>query len=180
MTGCVETIYSKALFEITQENKTSDDTLNELETLKIIFIQNVELIKLLSSPTLNAQEKQKIVSDIFKGKVSETVFNFINVIVDKGRISFIDKIIENYRQLFNDTNGILEITATTTSPLGDEMRKKLVDKLTSVSGKKITLVEKVDSKILGGIILNYGNTQLDASIKSRLDGIRKVLDSTIA
>lgn len=180
MTGSIETIYSRALFELSEENGNSSAILKELESLKTIFDENCELIKLLSAPTLNATEKQKIISDIFLNKISETVFNFLNVLVDKGRISFIDKIISEYRNLYNEKNGILEITAVTSTPLSDELRNKLIAKLESVSSKKITLVEKTDKTILGGIILNYGNTQIDASIKSRLDTLRKTLDSTIA
>lgn len=180
MSALVEKIYSNALFQITQEDKSSDDVLNELSSLGNIFSQNYELIKLLSAPTLNATEKQKIVSDIFKNKISATTFNFINVIVEKNRISYIDKIIESYKELYNDYNGILEITAITSTAMSDTLRKKLVSKLEQVSSKKITLVEKVDKDILGGIVLNYGNTQIDGSLKSKLDNLRYQIDTTIA
>lgn len=180
MSALIEKIYSNALFEITQEAGSSDNTLNELSSLGNVFSQNSDLIKLLSAPTLNALEKQKIVSDIFKDKISDTTFNFINVIVEKNRISYIDKIIESYKQLYNDYNGILEITAITSTQMSDTLKKRLVDKLESVSSKKITLVEKVDKDILGGIVLNYGNTQIDGSLKSKLDNLRYQIDATIA
>lgn len=180
MSGLVEKIYSNALFEITQEEKSSADVLNELSSLGVIFSENPDFIKLLSSPTLNVTEKQKIVSEILKDKISDTTFNFINVIVEKNRISYIDKIIESYKVLYNECNGILEITAITSTAMSNTLRKKLVDKLESVSSKKITLVEKIDKSILGGIILNYGNTQIDDSIKSKLDNLRYQIDSTIA
>ena len=180
MSGLVDKIYSNALFEITQEEKSSDTILKELSSLSSIFSENPDIIKLLSAPTLNADEKNKIVSDIFKGKISETTYNFINVIVEKNRISYIDKIIDSYKQLYNECNGILEITAITSTNMSDTLRKKLVDKLESVSSKKITLVEKVDKNILGGIVINYGNTQIDGSLKSKLDNIRYQIDATIA
>lgn len=179
MSGLVEKIYSNALFQITEEENTSDDVLNELSSLSIIFSQNFDIIKLLSTPTLNVTEKQKIVSDILKGKISEITFNFINVIVEKNRISYIDKVIKNYKELYNEHNGILEIIAITSTAMSDTLRKKLVDKLESVSSKKITLVEEVDKNILGGIVLNYGNTQIDGSLKSKLDNLRYQIGSII-
>lgn len=98
----------------------------------------------------------------------------------KNRISYIDKIIESYKELYNDYNGILEITVITSTAMSDTLRKKLVSKLEQVSSKKITLVEKVDKSVLGGIVLNYGNTQIDGSLKSKLDNLRYQIDTTIA
>lgn len=180
MSGLIEKIYSKALFEITQEENSSDDVLKELSSLSVIFSQNPELIKLLSAPTLNLAEKQKVISDVFKGKISDITFNFINVIVEKNRISYIEKIIESYKELYNDYNGILKITAITSMKMSDTLKEKLIKKLESVSSKKITLIEKIDKDILGGIVLNYGNTQIDGSLKSKLDNLRYQIDETIA
>lgn len=180
MTGLVEKEYSKALFEISQENGTTDSVLSELSFISAIFSEYTDLVRLLSASTLSSDEKHDIVSKIFSGKFSETTYNFLNVVVDNGRISRINDIIDSYRNLYNDVNGILEVTAITTESMSDVVRNKLVDKLTKISSKKITLVEKTDKDILGGIILNYGNTQLDASVKSKLDGMRSKIDSLIA
>ena len=59
------------------------------------------------------------------------------------------------------------------------LREKLINKLSSVSGKSIILHEKQDKTILGGIVLRYGNTEIDSSVKSKLDKIRSQIDSAI-
>ena len=80
----------------------------------------------------------------------------------------------------NDRNNILEVTACTTQPLSDRLKNKLTDKLASLSGKKIVLIEKIDSSIMGGIVLSYGNSRLDASVRMRLENMRRSINSIIA
>ena len=64
-------------------------------------------------------------------------------------------------------------------PMSETLRKKLVAKLENVSGKSIILHEKQDKSILGGIVLRYGNTEIDSSVKSKLDKIKAQIDSAI-
>ena len=64
-------------------------------------------------------------------------------------------------------------------PLSDKLRKKLVDKLQSVSGKTVILHEKLDKSILGGIVLRYANTEIDSSVKTKLDNIKAQIDRII-
>lgn len=180
MDGMPEKIYANALFELANEQSSLEEVFEEIKTLSKIFLDNSELQKLLSAPTLTLAEKLSIIENIFNGKISKLVFNFLNVVVEKKRISFFDKIELEFRNLYNDRNGILEITVTTTTALSVVLKEKLITKLESISAKKITLVETIDATIMGGIILNYGNTQLDASVKSKLDAMRWQINSIIA
>lgn len=180
MTGLLEKTYSKALFELAVEENVLDEIFNELKMLAQIFYENDELEKCLSVPTITGEEKSSIISNIFSGKVSDLTYNFLNVLVEKGRIVYIQKIYNQFRNMYNEKNGILEVTAITTKPLSDELKKKLIQKLESISLKKINLIENVDEAILGGIVLSYGNTQLDASIKSKIDSMRSQINSIIA
>ena len=83
----------------------------------------------------------------------------------KKRINSFAGIVDEFNIIYNSYNKIIEVTATTSIPLTEEIRQKLVDKLQQKSGKKIKLIEIVSPEILGGIIINYGNTQIDNSIK---------------
>ena len=75
---------------------------------------------------------------------------------------------------------ILEVTVITSQAMSDGIRQKLKDKLGSVSGKTILLDERVDRALLGGIILRYENTEIDSSVKGKLEKLKKQIDSTIA
>lgn len=180
MTGMIEKVYSDALFQVAQENNTLDSTNDELSELATIFEGNQDFLKFLSTPVISADEKKKVLSKLFKDKVSENTFNFLCILTDKRRIQYIGKIASEFKDEYNNVNGILEVTVTTSAPLKKELALKLTEKLTSVTGKKIRLIEKVEPDILGGIILSYGNTQLDSSIKSKLSSIHSQIKSVIA
>lgn len=180
MAGTLENVYADALFEIAEEENSLDITMDELSGLAEIFDGNPELVKLMDVPTVSIQEKKKILSGIFENKVSQTVFNFLNVLADNGRIRYFIAISRRFREKYNDRNNILEVTACTTQPLSDRLKNKLTDKLASLSGKKIVLIEKIDSSIMGGIVLSYGNSRLDASVRMRLENMRRSINSIIA
>lgn len=180
MTGSVENIYSNALFEISEENKTSDELLKELDSLSEIFKENPQLIKLLSAPTVSNEEKINVAKNIFDGKISEVAMNFICVLIEKNRVSYLSKISKAYKALYNSKNNIEEITVTTSVPLSPQLKTKLKEKLETVYKKHVILKEKVDETIIGGVILNYGNTMIDSSVKTKLENMQKQIRDLIA
>ena len=90
------------------------------------------------------------------------------------------EITDSYKEKWYEKENIAEVTVTTCSPLSDALRKKLVKKLEDVYKKKVVLEEKTDSSLIGGIVVNYGNTMLDGSVKNRLDSIQKQIKGIIA
>lgn len=169
MTGDVAALYSKALFELALEQSALEPVNEELRQFKEIFQQNPELIKLLASPAITLAEKLDVISKIFG--TDSVVCDFLCVVTEKNRISYILKIAEAFNSLYNDYNNIAEITVTTSIPLSDPLRQKLSAKLSQRFGKTVKLIEKIDPSILGGVVIDYGNTQIDGSIKKRIENI---------
>lgn len=180
MTGSIEKVYSQALFELSEESKTSDELLKELNSLSQIFSDNPELIKLLSAPTVSLDDKINVAKNIFSGKISETAMNFICVLTEKNRVSYLSKISQAYKNLYNAKNNIEEITVTTCIPLSEKLRTKLKERLETVYKKHVILQEKVDKSIIGGVIINYGNTMIDDSVKTKLENMQKQITDLIA
>lgn len=180
MAGMVEKVYADAVFSLGTDENCLDTLCEEIFGLADIFSANEELVKLLSAPTVSLDEKTAVLKNIFGGKISEYAMNFILVLTEKNRAAYLPKIAEQVKNEYNERNGILEVKATTSIPMKSEVKDKLVRKLEAVTGKKITLVERVDKSILGGIVLDYGNTRMDSSVKSRLDGMHAQIKSIIA
>lgn len=180
MAGKLEKVYADALFELAVEDNALDTVAEEIEAVSGIMKENADFLKLLSAPTVSDEDKKSMLSKAFEGKISDVVFNFINVLCDNGRIKYLIAISQQFKEMYNEKNGILEVTVTTTIPLSENLRKKLILKLEKISSKKIRLVEKIDTSIMGGIVLKYNNTQIDASVKKRLDTMRQQIDSIIA
>lgn len=180
MTGSAEKIYAQALFELGLENNDLKSVYSEVKGLAGIFEENPELMKIYAAPTVTGEEKQKLNAELFSGKLSETVYNFLSVITEKNRVTCISRISDELKEKYYEHEGILEITAITSVPMSEKLREKLLSKLSKTTGKTIHLLEKVDPSILGGIILHYGNTQMDSSVKSRLDALEAQVKSLIA
>ena len=181
MANSVEVVYSTALFQLCDEQNTLDSAFEELEQVtQIIFDESPkEFVEMLYSPLIPFEDKQKALTEIFGGKLSDTVLDFLCVLTQKGRIKFLPAVAQCFRQSYYERKNILEVTATTVQPLSESLRKKLVDKLQSVSGKSIILHEKQDKTILGGIVLRYGNTEIDSSVRTKLDKIKSQIDAII-
>ena len=180
MAQSVEKVYADALFELCVEENTLEETFEELKALRAIFDDNPELPQLLSSPSMGESDKHAVIDNIFKGRVMDTTFNFLCVLADHGRVRFFDKIEEVFHGLYNDKKGILEVEVVTSEPLGSALEQKLKAKLENKSGKSVVIKKKVDKSIIGGIIIRYSDSEIDGSLRKRLDDLRKSIDSYIA
>lgn len=179
MTGSFEYNYAEALFELSLENDCLESVYEEFLSVTQIFKENPDFVKFLNLPTVEWDEKEKILSKVFGDKLSEVMFNFLNVTAQKGRVKGLSLIFSEFKALYNDKMNILEVTATTAIPLSDSLREKLADKLSAVSGKKIVLKERVDSKIIGGIVLSYNNTEIHASVRDKLEKLKAQINSIV-
>lgn len=179
MTGMVEKVYAEAMFQLGLENSAVEEYHQELTELAKLFAENPELEKLLSAPALTAAERLDIVEKLFSGRLSDEVYSFLCLLVEKHRASYLERIASAFHVQYNFHHGIQEITVTTTKPLLPATRKKLIAKLETLTGRQVSLIEKTDPGILGGIVLQMGNTQTDASVRARLEDLRAQLKETI-
>lgn len=173
MTGDVGKLYSTALFELSGEENTFDEVHSQLNEYNDIFKDNPDFVKFLSSPGITFEEKHEVLLKVFDD--DSMVFDFICLVTEKGRISYIDRITSEFNKLYYDRNNIAEMTVTTSTALKPELKEKLISKLEEKSGKKVRLIEKVDPDILGGLIIRYGNSEIDNSVKGKLEAVAEQL-----
>lgn len=174
MTGLVEKNYSLALFDAVKEEKGDlAKAHKELVSVKEIVKESEGFIKLMDSPTISSSEKLGVIRDAFEGKLSRHVYNFLCVITEGRRWNRFDSICKTFSALCNEELGIAEITVTAAFPLSEEQRKKVKEKMSEIIGKKIEMSEKTDKSLVGGIIVDYGDTRIDGSVKTRLEGLKE-------
>ena len=175
-------VYGEAFFELCcEENeKGLKDSLEELTELDKIFSQNPEFIKLMSTPTISIDEKIELCHEIAKaGNVSELGNNLMCILAEKNRMNCFSGVVKYFREMYNIKFKLADITVTSTAPLSDTMREKISAKMSQVLGKNVTIIEKVDPNIIGGIIIDYGSRRYDGSVKARLNALRNELGSVI-
>lgn len=176
-------VYGDAFFSLCCDENESGlkDTLDEMTELSKVFSENPEFVKLMGTPTVPLEEKLSLVGDIVKsGGVSELTGNLLCVLTEKGRMSCFSGIAKRFRELYNDKLKLAEITVTTSAPLSAEMKDKIVEKMSKIIGKTVTVNERLDKSIIGGIIIDYGSRRYDGSVKARLNELSKELGSVIA
>lgn len=180
MAELVSKTYATALFDVAQEAGKEQEYFQELQDLDGIFSAHKDLMTVLKSPVFSKEEKKRMLTEIFAGKVSEYMMNFLKVLVDKDRIGLFDHITQTYKKLLHQKNNIEEVTAITAVAMTAQMQDALAQKLKQSMGKEILLHNKVDESILGGVLLKIGNEQIDGSVKNRLETIKRELSSMIA
>ena len=182
MAQSVENVYSEAFFELCAEADCIDAAFEELgEVSELIFSEeNCDYAKLLASPLIKDDDKRKALENVFGGKISDLTLDFLSVLSKNGRIMFLPAVYSEFKKLYYKQNKIVEVTAVTSMKMSAELKEKLVKKLEKTSGNKVILVEKLDPSILGGIILKYQDTEIDASVASGLEHIKAQIDGVIA
>ncbi|MBO5449733.1 MAG: ATP synthase F1 subunit delta [Ruminococcus sp.] len=182
MAESVGIVYGTALFELCCEQDCLESVYSELKQVRdvVLLAENAEFVKLMSSPLISGSEKADRIGDIFGGRLSTLTEDFLRLLAEKGRFGDIDEIYGVFSDMYNDKMNILEVTAITAEPLSERLRTKLIDKLCAVTGKKIAFTEKTDRSIIGGIVLRYANSEIDSSVKTRLDRLKAQIGGVIA
>jgi F-type H+-transporting ATPase subunit delta len=184
MPASVEKIYADALFSlITDENGAASpahtDVLSELSALDECFRAVPDYIKMLGVPTISVTDKLSSVAAVFGGKTTRYTYNLLRLMAEKNRIGYFGRMYRQYRLLYNEAFGIAEVTVTTPFAMTETTKTKLKLKLEQITKKTVILREKIDSAIIGGIVVDYGSTRFDGSVRTKLEALRQSVANVI-
>ena len=172
--------YAQALFEVGEETQTTSELYQELSELVKILNENNDFYSFLKSPLISCEDKKTVMQNIFENQLSDSMNNFLKIVIDKDRMSVIEKIKESYKRLLNDKNNVLEGTAITAVALSEEEIKDLEKNLSKKYNKNVTLTNIVDEAILGGVLVKLGNEEIDGTVRTRLSKMKKQLSQVIS
>jgi F-type H+-transporting ATPase subunit delta len=165
-------VYANALFEVASEHDATDEVREQLGQFADELDQNRDLQVFLFSPYFSSQEKKdgirKIVED-----ADEQFLNFLELLAERHRMPVVFRIRRAYDALWREENKLLPVTVTSAVELDEGLVKGLGERIEEQTGKKVELTSKVDPDVLGGLVLQVGNMVLDASIRNRLEQLRK-------
>ena len=171
MMNVIANRYAEALFQIGEEEKLTDMLYQELSEIVNLIKVNQDLFSILKSP---------VISKIFEDKININIKNFLKILIEQDRISFISDISDSYKELLNEKNNILEGFVISAIPMKKEEIKELEEKLSEKYNKNVTLENKVDKSILGGVLVRLGNEEIDGTVKTRLDKMKEQLSQVIS
>ncbi|MBA2515641.1 MAG: ATP synthase F1 subunit delta [Solirubrobacterales bacterium] len=168
----IATVYARSLFEVAKESDKLDEVREQLGSLADAIADQHELQVFFFSPYFSPDEKKdglrKAVSD-----ADPIVLNFIDLLIEKHRMPAIMRIRQNYNGMWEQENDVLPVTVTSAVELDEETVRHIGDRIGEQTGRKVELSSKVEPDLLGGIVVRVGNSIIDASIRSRLEQLRK-------
>ena len=175
----VGNIYGESLYTLAKDEGLSDVIAQQLEALQQSIRQEPDFIRLLSSPNLTKAERCQIVDDSFRGRVHAYVLNFLKILTEKGYMRHFCDCCDAFFINYHEDNGILPVTAVTAVALTAAQTEKLKQKLNQITGKQISLRNRIDPAVLGGVRLDYDGQRLDDTVSHRLDAVRDLLNKTV-
>jgi len=165
-------VYGRSLFEVAQEHDKVDLIREQLGQFADALGENRDLAVFYFSPYFSTQEKKDSLKRVLDG-ADQTLENFLDLLIDKHRMPAVFRIRRYFDGLWARANKILPVQIKTAIELDDGVAKSIGDRIAQDTGQKIELTATVDPDILGGIVLRVGNSILDASIRNRLETLRK-------
>jgi ATP synthase F1 delta subunit len=165
-------VYAEALFEVGRDKGKLDSLQQQLGEFADAVDRNRELQVFFFSPYLSTAEKQEGIKKAVTGAEPELI-NFLELLVDKHRMTEVFRIRRELDELWKQENRRIDVTVTSAVELDQSVVEQIGQEVERQTGEKVDLSSKVDSDVLGGIVLQVGNMVLDASIRSRLEKLRK-------
>jgi F-type H+-transporting ATPase subunit delta len=169
-----ERMYARALFEVATEKGRLETVREELGD----FVESVrevpELRAVLRDPQLDPRAKVSALEEILGG-ADELVRNFLLVLTERGRVGELEEVQREFERLVAAEAGELTLELTTAVELSDEEADKIVKQIEEASDRHVEATRKVDPDLLGGVVLQVGSLRLDASLRGRLDRLRREL-----
>ena len=167
-------MYARALFDAAQDHGRVQEVRDEVAD----FVQTVaavpELGALLRNPEIDRAAKAAALRDIL-GDADELVRNFVLLLVEKGRVAELEEIAREFERLVAASERRLEVELTTAVELSDDEAARIVAQIEQASGRQVDATRTVDPDMIGGIILQAGSQRVDASVRGRLERLRREL-----
>ena len=168
----IASVYARSLFEVAKDQGKLDQIHEELGEFADALNGSRELQVFLFSPYFSTKEKSEGLAKAVTG-ADETFLNFLGLLIEKHRTPAIFRVRAEFDALWEEENKLLPVQITSAVELDESTVKAVGDRISQQTGRKVELSAHVEPDILGGIVVRVGNSILDASIRNRLENLRK-------
>lgn len=173
--------YARGLFAVTEQQQISEAVNTDFSELAEYCRRDPALLQFLAAPQIGDADKDRVVKEAFSGKIVDSLFHLLELLVTKRRTSFLVEIAEEYEQLFLAGKGVVKTILVTAVPLAAGELDNVRAKLAQMTGKTIEIVSEVDESIIGGAIAYVGDKIIDRSIRQSLRQLRdRLLEMKVA
>jgi len=168
-------IYARAFSDVVFEKRLDVARVTqELSTIDATMAESSELKRVWENPSIPSEQKRKLLDAIASREgLSQTVRNFIAVLIDHRRIQFFEGIVQQFQREINARLGFVDAEITSARDLSDGEKRTLESQVENLTGKKVKAEYRQDGSILGGAIVRVGSTIYDGSVLGQLERVRE-------
>jgi F-type H+-transporting ATPase subunit delta len=165
-------VYGRSLFEVAREHGLLTELREQLGQFADALAEHRELQVFFFSPYFSTKEKQEALAGLLSG-ADERFLSFLALLIENHRMPVIFRIRREYERLWEQENRVLPVEITSAVELDAATAANVGERIGASTGRKVALATRVDPEILGGIVVRVGNSILDASIRNRLERLRR-------
>jgi F-type H+-transporting ATPase subunit delta len=168
----IATVYGRSLYEAATDADKVDEVREQIGQLTDALEGDRDLQVFLFSPYFSSEEKKAGLGKAVSG-ANDLVSNFLELLVENHRMPALFRIRREIDRLWDEEHKRLPVEITSAIELDKQVTKQIGDRIAEQTGQQVELTTSVDPDVLGGLVVRVGNTVLDASIRHRLDQLRK-------
>lgn len=171
--------YAEALLQVTQKQGMSlSEAFTEAQSLQSLLREQPKMYVFLAGPQFREESKETVVQTVFQGRLSDVFYCFLLMLLRRDRIEHLPDILEVFQERVEAVQGVTPGTVTTAVPLSEDEQAHFQKKLETACGRSFVLRFKVDSRLIGGVMVKYGDVLLDTTLAMFLSDLRRRLSET--
>jgi ATP synthase F1 delta subunit len=165
-------VYSRALFEVAKEHDVLDRVHEELGQFADALSEDRQLQFFFFSPYFSSEEKKEGIAKIIEG-ADERLVRFLELLAERHRMPVVFRIRRAFDALWAEEHKLLPVSVTSAVDLDESLVEEIGKRIEEQTGREVELSSSVDPEVLGGLVVRVGNMVLDASVRNRLERLRK-------
>jgi F-type H+-transporting ATPase subunit delta len=166
--------YASALADVVLERGEAKEVQAELETWNEVLKENANLQEVFRNPTIALDQKRAVLSKLIaRAKPRPTTANFLKVLLQNQRLTELAEINRRFAEILDERAGMVAAVVTTARPVSENSQKKLLEKLDSLTRKKVRVNFEQDPELIGGLVTRIGSTVYDGSVRTQLQQIKE-------
>lgn len=169
--------YARSIFELAIEMKNVERVYEDMLTLEQVLSENRNLMTLLRNPIIRYDYKLRVLNHVFEKHMDVLTLKFFRLICRKNRAQVLLDCTKAFLDLYHNYKGIVRANISTAVKISAQISKDFETIISESTGKKVALETRIDESLLGGYVLKVGDDQIDNSLKSKLNKIRRELKS---
>lgn len=172
-------LYGGSLYDLAAEEQLTDVIKEQMQQIRELFSENQDYLRLLSEPAIAMEERKSLIETALGTQAERYLVNFIKILCERNLLGEYAGCCDEFTRRYNADNGIAEAIVTSAVSLSETQMIALQEKLEKISGKRISLIQKINPAVMGGLRVEIEGRQLEGTVQGRLSGISKKLQEII-